>query len=102
MLPVFIMVCPSLTGLRPAGRDDAYPLVAHRVGHKQQPPFHHTNHTIALFIMVVFGIKPIEREGIPEHLACHLEGNGMVAPVSGGFVIVPFEMLVLHMYGLPV
>src|SRR5882724_4291018 len=94
--PVFFMVSASLIGFGLAGGDDPNFLAAHRVAHEQQAALHHANHAVAFLIVVLLQVLPFNRERVAEHLARLFEGDGMVAPVPGGLVIIPREILVFH------
>ena len=67
-----------------------------RVGDEKQGAFRHAEHDNALLIVALPVVFPFDGKDIVERQAGHLEGNSMNAPVSGGLLVVPFKMLILH------
>jgi hypothetical protein len=90
------MVSPLFTGFGSTSRDDSNSIPSQGVRDEQQAIFHHADCYESLLCIVLTLISPFDGEEVLEHLSCRLKAYAMIAPVAGGFGVVPFEVVIMR------
>jgi len=85
-----------------SGGDDATAHTSLGIDDSQQLSLAHADEDNPFLVIGFPHVEPFDRERVPNGKRCFLEAHAVKAEVLSRLVVVPFELLTLHIYGSPV
>jgi hypothetical protein len=86
---------------RSSGRNDPDAFPTFRISHMDKDTVAHPDQVNTLFCVVLASIESFDGKWVPEDPDRLVELKAMLAPVEGGFVLIPLEFQSCY-YGYPV